>query len=94
MTATIVNQCAATDCAYNDNQACRALAITVGEPSAQTCATYEPKQKKVSTQVTVANVGACKASNCVHNSNLSCQAAEVKIGVDGGQVRCMTFQGK
>ncbi|MCC5874807.1 MAG: DUF1540 domain-containing protein [Candidatus Sumerlaeia bacterium] len=94
MIATTVNQCTATDCAYNDDRACRALAITVGEPSAHTCATYEPKQKKVATQVTVANVGACKASNCIHNAELSCKAAEVTIGMESGQVRCMTFESK
>jgi hypothetical protein len=90
--ATVVNQCAATECAYNDNRSCRALAITIGEPSAHTCATYAPKQAKGGRQMTIANVGACKASTCVNNSNLTCTAAQVTMGLEGGQVRCLTFK--
>lgn len=90
----VVNKCAATDCAFNDNQTCRALAITVGEPSAHSCATYEPRQPKGGHRMTVANVGACKASNCVNNENLTCKAAQVMVGLEGGQVRCLTFEAR
>ena len=91
-TASIVNQCTATECAYNDDRQCRALAITVGEPTAATCGTYTPHQAKGGYQMTVANVGACKASNCVHNSDLTCQASAVTVGMANGSVGCLTFQ--
>lgn len=86
-----VNACTATDCAYNDEQQCRALAITVGNPTSHTCDTYMPAADKGGIEMTVAGVGACKASTCKHNKNLTCQAAEVKIGMNAGEVRCLTF---
>lgn len=91
MTATIVNTCAATECAYNSERKCRALAITVGEPSAATCATYTPREVKGGTQMTVANVGACKASDCKHNRDLVCTAASVTIGIRDGKVSCESY---
>ena len=94
--ATKVNACTVTDCAYNANESCHALAITIDNPSPATCATYTPKAegKRGGAEMTVANIGACKAANCVHNEALTCQAGEVKIGMQDGKVSCLTFKGQ
>jgi hypothetical protein len=91
MIASKVNSCAATDCAYNKDETCRALAITVENPSAATCATYTPRAEKGGVEMNVANVGACKASSCKHNKDLVCTATSIKVGMKGDSVTCLTF---
>ncbi len=92
MTATKVNACEATDCAYNEGQSCRALAITVGMGNAASCGTYTPREQKAGVEMTVASVGACKVAGCKHNKDLVCTAAQVTIGVDGAGVTCKTYE--
>lgn len=91
MSATIVNVCEATDCAYNKEKQCHALAITVGSPSAATCDTYMPQAKKGGSEMTVANVGACKVADCTHNKDLMCHAEKIRIGIEASQVSCLTY---
>jgi len=91
MTATIVNSCTATECAYNTEKKCRAMAITVGDMNAAICDTYTPRDEKGGTKMTVANVGACKVADCKHNEHLYCTAATVSIGIKNGKVSCQSY---
>ena len=94
MVATKVNACSVSSCAYNESNACHALAITVGEPSPTTCATFTPKLdgKQAGSRMTIADVGACKAASCTHNKNLTCTAAEISVGMSAGSVTCLTYE--
>ncbi|MEQ8822539.1 MAG: DUF1540 domain-containing protein [Sumerlaeia bacterium] len=95
-TATKVNTCQVTDCAFNEGSACHALAITIDDPSPATCGTYTPASTSGhgGTQATVANVGACKAASCQHNKDLMCTAGEVQVGMQAGKVSCLTYAGR
>ncbi len=94
MMTTKVETCSVASCAYNEGRSCHALAITVGEPSPTTCATYTPKSdgKQGGSRITIANVGACKAASCAHNKNLVCTAAEISVGMSAGAVSCLSYQ--
>ncbi|MDX1972527.1 MAG: DUF1540 domain-containing protein [Candidatus Sumerlaeia bacterium] len=87
-TATKVQTCNATDCAFNQAKACHAEAVTI---QADACLTYTKSSTKGGSVMKVANVGACKAAGCVHNANLMCTAASVMIGLRGGSVSCLNF---
>jgi len=91
MIASKVTTCTVTDCAYNSNETCHALAITVDNPTAATCATYTPREEKAGVEMNVANVGACKASACKHNKDLVCTASSIKVGMKDNAVTCLTF---
>ncbi len=94
MVATKVNACSVATCAYNANDTCHALAITVGEPSPTNCATFTPRQgnQSAGSRMTVANVGACKAASCKHNKMLECTKAEINIGMTGSSVTCLSYE--
>jgi len=93
-TATKVNACNVSDCVYNSNSSCHALAITIDDPTPATCSTYKKAENGESggAEAQIANIGACKAAGCMHNENLMCTAGEVTIGVKDGKVSCLSYQ--
>jgi len=95
MTTTKVRTCQATACAFNEEKACRAWAVTIDDPNPATCGTYAPRTGLTGGQKTiVANVGACKAAGCAHNEGLMCTAGEVAIGMAEGKVACLTYKAR
>ncbi|MDP9643484.1 hypothetical protein J2S53_003429 [Actinopolyspora lacussalsi] len=91
MEMPIVNECDATDCAYNQHQACHALAITVGEPANPRCDTFTTATSPAGDPGAVGHVGACKMSDCGHNVNLECQAPGITVGYQENIVDCLTY---
>jgi hypothetical protein len=90
-----VSGCSVTDCAYNTNRACHALAITVGEdPSDPTCDTFFKSSTHGGVKDQIAGVGACKASDCDYNEQFECQAPGIEVGMKGSEPDCLTFQTK
>lgn len=85
-----VQQCAVSDCSYNQAQTCHARAITVGGAQDHLCDTMFNAAEHTSRSET-AGVGACKTRACTHNVDLECQAEQIEIGLTGGQASCMTF---
>jgi len=88
-----VTQCEATDCAYNVEKVCHAMAITMSSGSEPECLTYLSGQKKGGDQQTVGKVGACKAEHCEYNQNLECHAPGISVGQkESDEASCLTFE--
>jgi len=87
-------QCDATDCAYNQNSQCHAMAITVGNGMDHKCDTFTMGTAKGGFPDVIGGVGACKATSCKHNTSLECQAPGIKVGREGGIVDCLTFESR
>jgi hypothetical protein len=88
-----VSECTVTECAYNTDQNCHAMAITIGEdPDDPTCDTYFESDIHGGVQDVIAGVGACKASDCQHNDSFECTAPSIQVGFRQDQVDCLTFE--
>jgi len=86
-------QCDATECAYNRNQECHAMAITVGDGANPRCDTFWQASTKGGVLNIIGGVGACRATACRYNQSLGCSASGINVGHDaGGEVDCLTFQ--
>lgn len=86
----LVSQCSATKCAYNQNNNCRAKAITVGDGQEPGCDTFFTSKSHTRESTRIAGVGACKVSNCKFNTDFECTAGEISVAVSGTMVRCQT----
>ncbi len=86
-----VSACKASDCAYNLDQACHAIAITVGDGARAACDTFFKTDTRRTVKGT-AGVGACKVSNCRHNLDFECGATDIRVGVVEEAVSCVTFE--
>ena len=95
---THVDECVQTDCAYNEEKACHAMAITIDKADAghASCGTYLHREngEQGGSKAMIANVGACKAASCVHNDNLMCTAGDVFVGSKDGEVSCLTYRAR
>ena len=90
-----VMQCTMEDCAYNSEQNCPALAITVGDPNGNShCDTFFKAEPSGGDQEQTAGVGACKLSDCQFNQKFECSAPDIQVGMQGGQADCLTFQAR
>jgi hypothetical protein len=87
----IVRDCAATQCAYNSEQACHARAITVGDGAHPACDTFLPSGQHTQDTSHTGAVGACKVAACRHNQDLECTADSIHVGNHDGHADCMTF---
>lgn len=92
MDMPVISRCAADACAYNRDQACHALAITVGDARNAHCDTYHSVSFKGGDPAATGHVGACKMSDCKHNVDLECQAAGIVVGYQHNEVDCLTYQ--
>lgn len=88
-----VMTCSVDACAYNAENRCHALAITVGDPGGEpACDTYFRNDARGGDQDATAGVGACKVAGCQFNANFECSAANVSVGLEQGQADCMTYR--
>lgn len=88
-----VRECDATDCAYNDDRICHALAITIGGPTGiPYCDTYTSNMEKGGDADVSGGVGACKVSTCEYNERLVCTAENIDVGFKDNKVACLTFE--
>lgn len=75
-----VLDCSMENCAYNQNNMCHAMAITIGDtPTRPACDTFIDKAIHGGFDEVTASVGACKASDCCHNENLECMADNIHV---------------
>lgn len=76
-----VLDCNMGNCAYNKDNMCHAMAITIGDtPSNPACDTFiETAAHDGGFPDVVASVGACRASDCCHNEHLECMADNVHV---------------
>ncbi|MBE0599588.1 MAG: DUF1540 domain-containing protein [Desulfuromonadales bacterium] len=90
-----VSECSVSSCAYNDNKACHALAITVGEdPDTPICDTFFESDTPGGDKSATAGVGACKAAECEYNADLECTAPNIEVGMQGNEADCLTFNSR
>ncbi|MET9020778.1 DUF1540 domain-containing protein [Actinopolymorpha sp. NPDC004070] len=92
MDMPVVRNCAADACAYNRDQACHALAITIGDSQMAACDTFFGIPRKGGSPMPAGQVGACKMDDCTHNVDLECQAPDISIGRMRDSAECMTYQ--
>ncbi|RJP16080.1 MAG: DUF1540 domain-containing protein [Candidatus Abyssobacteria bacterium SURF_5] len=86
-----VKQCKVSECGYNRDKACHALAITVGESDNPKCGTFFKSDTHTSTEQ-LAGVGSCKVSSCFHNADFECHADGITVERNGGTALCMTYR--
>jgi len=87
-----VSSCDVIKCAYNANNRCHAMAITIGDGAHPTCDTFCQEGGSGGDPEAIASVGACKVSSCVYNQSLECQADQVRVGYNGDEIDCLTFK--
>lgn len=92
MEMPLVKSCAARECAYNQDRACHALAITIGDARQAHCDTFFQVSFKGGDESARGHVGACKMSDCVHNTSLECRAPDITVGYQTDSVDCLTYQ--
>lgn len=93
MTMPKIERCRVTECCYNLDEMCHALAITVGGGGDHPeCDTYCDMGIKGGDRSATAGVGACKVSECTYNENLECVAAGITIGQAQDEADCLTFE--
>ena len=85
-----VKNCAATQCAYNADDACHARAITIGAGSEPDCDTFFGNSSHTQSERT-AGVGACKMTDCKHNDDFECGADSIQVGPSGSSINCLTY---
>ncbi|NLT15569.1 MAG: DUF1540 domain-containing protein, partial [Clostridiales bacterium] len=59
-----ITRCTATQCAYNKDEHCHALGITVGDGECPLCDTAYPSAMKGGADNVEGSVGACRATDC------------------------------
>ena len=89
-----VSECEVSECAYNQDGLCHALAITIGDPAAPHCDTFCGMMAKGGDPNSVAGVGACKMTTCKFNGSLECQAPAISVGYQADEVECLTYRGR
>jgi hypothetical protein len=89
-----VVRCDVNDCAYNTNNCCHALAITVGDEAHPRCDTFCHSMMKGGDSGAIAGVGACKVYECSYNSGLECNSPEICVGYKGQEADCLTFKSR
>lgn len=92
MEITKVRKCEVTECAYNTDNCCHAIAITIGDESNPMCDTFCQSAVKGGDNEATACVGACKVSSCQHNDSLECQCPEIEVGYQGYDADCLSFE--
>ena len=86
-----VARCEVSQCAYNKDNICHALAITVGDSREPHCDTFFGSMSKGGDPNATAGVGACKMTSCRFNSMLECGAPSVAVGYQGEGIDCLTY---
>lgn len=83
--------CDVTDCAYNNDKNCHAIAITVGNSQSARCDTFY-RHNKGGIKELNGGVGACKMDLCRFNTDLECFADQgIKVSYESGNAACATF---
>lgn len=86
-----IQACDVTECAYNIEKNCHAVAITVGNSQTAKCDTFY-RHSKGGIKTLIGGVGACKMESCKFNTYLECFADQgIKVSVNIGEAVCATF---
>ena len=83
--------CTVTECAFNADAACHALAITVGDGGCPLCDTAIRSSERAGYVEARAGVGACKVWECKYNYALECTAPGIAVEKHREHAECGTF---
>lgn len=83
--------CSVSECAYNRDNQCHTLAITVGNAGHPACDTFHKFSSKGGGPDLSGGVGACKMDICKFNKSLECSASGITVGPHSGHADCKTF---
>lgn len=86
-----VLDCSVTECSYNTNKQCHAVAITVGDSTCAMCDTYFKSSQKGGAMELTGSVGACKEADCKFNNSLECSASGIHVANHMGHADCSTY---
>ncbi len=86
-----ITHCDAVECAFNTDEHCHALSITVGGQVDHKCDTFFVSSQKGGNPAAMGMVGACKVSSCMNNSMLECSAESICVGHCSDQIDCLSF---
>lgn len=89
MNMTQIRSCDVSTCAYNRQNICHTLGITVG-PHAE-CNTYNHGSRIGGFSEVSGGVGACLASDCKFNDRLECKAQDINVESHSEHADCATF---
>lgn len=89
-----VAECVVSDCAYNVEDCCHAIAITIGDGVHPRCDTFCHSVMKGGDITCMAGVGACKVSSCMYNESFECGASEISVGYEEQEPDCLTFKSR
>lgn len=90
-TTAAITTCAATACAFNKDQGCTALAVTVGGAATAACTTFAELDVRAGLGDAQGQVGACHRVDCVHNAELLCGATGIEVA---DTAACVTYQAR
>lgn len=89
-----IQGCDVTECSYNIDKSCHAIAITVGNAQAARCDTFY-RHSKGGIKGLTGGVGACKMDSCKFNTDLECFADQgIRVSTAGGEAVCRTFSAR
>ncbi len=83
--------CTVNECAYNINNECHTLAITVGDGEHAACDTFYRAKVKGGAMDLIGGVGACKASACKFNKAFECTAPGINVARHSEHADCKTY---
>lgn len=86
-----VSRCDASVCAFNNENGCRARAITIGDGAFPGCDTFLGKAAGSVEAMQIAGVGACKIAGCKFNNDFVCQADSIAVATASAPPACQTY---
>lgn len=93
MEMTKIQKCEVSECAYNADNQCHTMAVTIGHDQEHPmCDTFCQSEGKGGQSDALAGVGACKVSSCTYNNSLECEAPSVRVGHQNNEIDCLTFK--
>ncbi len=85
-----VMSCQMSDCLFNHDSHCHAIAITIQNRS-PVCRTCLKASSKNGVSGVKCSVGACREFQCRYNQGLNCMAEGIKVGPHKNNAYCLTF---
>jgi hypothetical protein len=90
-----VTECDVSECAYNKDSMCHALAITIGDDRHPRCDTFLASASRGGDAGWIGQVGACKVESCKFNKNFECGAQGIRVAHHKAACAdCQTFSPK
>jgi len=85
-----VATCKVTECSYNQNEACMAPSITVGDDHPM-CDMFTTSGT-ASSASQESHVGGCKVDHCNFNTSMKCCAPGITVNHHGSHADCETYR--